>query len=104
MDTTSIQTIDCEPDSMKDNHSDNSLDAGKENSAFVIDEFEYNGEPVEEVKTVKVNGYQEEVPDESEERQQWSNPLEFLLSCISMSVGYLQVYEILFSHHYVAFN
>ena len=75
MDTTSIQTIDCEPDSMKDNHSIDSLEAGKENPAFVIDEYEYNAEPVEEVKTIKVNGYQEEVPDESEERQQWSTVL-----------------------------
>ena len=24
---------------------------------------------------------------EEEERQQWSNPIEFLLSCVAMSVG-----------------
>ena len=25
---------------------------------------------------------------ETEERQQWSNPIEFLMSCISLSVGF----------------
>lgn len=30
---------------------------------------------------------EEDVEEEEEERQQWSHPLEFLLSCISMSVG-----------------
>ena len=35
---------------------------------------------------VKDTGKKEEEGDEPE-RQQWDNPVEFLLSCISMSVG-----------------
>lgn len=35
--------------------------------------------------------------DESEERQQWSNPVEFLLSCIAMSVGLGNVWRFPFT-------
>ena len=34
-------------------------------------------------------GKVEEVVEEEEERQKWSNPIEFLLSCIAMSVSFL---------------
>ena len=37
---------------------------------------------------VKDTGRKEDV-DAEPERQQWDNPMEFLLSCISMSVGNL---------------
>ena len=33
-----------------------------------------------------------EVEEKEEERQKWSNPIEFLLSCIAMSVSLLTTY------------
>ena len=39
-------------------------------------------------------GKKEEVGDEPE-RQQWDNPMEFLMSCISMSVGQWSVIIVL---------
>ena len=80
MDKASIQTIDCEDE-----------ESGKDNPAFVIEESKYTEESADEIKNVKVNGYQEhdvEEVEEEKERQQWSNPIEFLLSCISMSVSF----------------
>ena len=93
MDTASIQTIDCEDE-----------ESGNDNPAFVIEESKYIEESVDKtkesnytkesadkIKNVKVNGYQEhdvEEVEEEKERQQWSNPIEFLLSCISMSVSF----------------
>ena len=89
-DSTSIETIHCEEEETP--HKDtvlsaNKKDKGTDNQAFVIEESEYSEEPLDDVKIVKVNGYQEQEIDEDEERQKWSNPLEFLLSCISMSVS-----------------
>ena len=45
---------------------------------------------------VKDTGKKEEEGDEPE-RQQWDNPVEFLLSCISMSVGLGNVWRVPFT-------
>ena len=83
MDKASIQTIDCEDE-----------ESGNDNPAFVIEESKYTEESADKIKNVKVNGYQEhdvEEVEEEKERQQWSNPIEFLLSCISMSVSFFRL-------------
>ena len=74
MDNESIESIDCQ-------------ETGKDNPAFVIEETEYAGKSVKNIESI--NAYQEGEVNEEEERQKWSNPIEFLLSCISMSVSNL---------------
>ena len=61
-----------------------------------IDSFEESPEPKNTVRLFRLNsfvkdtGKKEDEGDEPE-RQQWDNPIEFLLSCISMSVGLVRV-------------
>ena len=72
MDTTSIESIDCP-------------DTGEDNPAFVVEETDTGAESVKNITIV--NSYETHEGQEEPERQQWSNPVEFLLSCISMSVS-----------------
>lgn len=58
--------------------------AGQDNKAFDVPPPDYAGAPVTN-KQDFVAALPDE--DEGEERQQWSHPIEFLLSCIAMSVG-----------------
>jgi len=70
---------------------------GEENVGFEAsegDDGSASGRREEEVAQMgygSIQGLQvgkvEEVKEEGEERQKWSNPIEFLLSCIAMSVG-----------------
>ena len=58
---------------------------GEDNPAYVVEEPGL----AEDISKVNTN-YGEHVEkglEEEPERQQWSNPIEFLLSCIAMSVS-----------------
>ena len=60
-------------------------DKGEENPAFVAEATE----EAQDVSKISKN-YEQQVEkglEEEPERQQWSNPIEFLLSCIAMSVS-----------------
>ena len=72
MDTESIESIECQ-------------ETGKDNPAFIIEDTEHNRQSAKNRKIV--DAYQEHEAKPEPERQQWSNPVEFLLSCISMSVS-----------------
>ena len=41
----------------------------------------------DEIQVEKIVEEEKVFEEQEEERQQWSNPVEFLLSCIAMSVG-----------------
>ena len=96
-DSISIETIQCEDEeksqkdivlsSSKQLQTDCLENIGADNHAFVIEESEYSKEPLRDRRPVDVNGFQEQETEEEKARQKWSNPLEFLLSCISMSVS-----------------
>ena len=53
---------------------------------------EENNNTEEELQVGKV------VEEEEEGRQQWSNPIEFLLSCIAMSVRVVTIMKLLLFH------
>ena len=64
-----------------DKEGDN-MEAWKDNLAFEIEEnSKCKDDPIKSYGTVV-----EKEPEEKPDRQQWSNPIEFLLSCIAMSV------------------
>ena len=62
-----------------------------ESSAIVSAELkptkQYTKEDEIQVEKVVEEETEKVFEEEEEERQQWSNPIEFLLSCIAMSVG-----------------
>ena len=67
---------------------------GVVNPVFVIEENCLSKDEDQEdigTNTGKSNRFQksEVVQEKYEPRQKWSNPIEFLLSCISMSVSFL---------------
>ena len=69
----------------KDTSNMETEDKGEDNRAFVAEDTA----EIQEISKISKN-YEQQVEkglEEEPERQQWSNPLEFLLSCISMSVS-----------------
>ena len=77
-----------------------------------VGDIEEGGENTHPVKVplfrlnsfIKDAGKKEDVGEEPE-RQQWDNPMEFLMSCISMSVGQYQDTEPVSPspHHYIEY-
>jgi len=75
------------------------LSTGEDNVGFDSDELN-DDKYGEDVKAGELNQYNlENAKGENgeEERQQWSNPIEFLLSCIAMSVGLGNVWRFPFT-------
>ena len=69
----------------KDTDSMASDDKGEDNPAFVAED----SEEAKDISKISKH-YEQQVEkglEEEPERQQWSNPIEFLLSCIAMSVS-----------------
>ena len=69
----------------KDTDNMDTYDKGEDNHAFVAED----SEEAKDISKISKN-YEKQVEkglEEEPERQQWSNPIEFLLSCIAMSVS-----------------
>jgi len=73
----------------KDTANIETVSQGEDNPAFEVDESVSSKDDSKDASNISKNyGTQvEKGLEEEPERQQWSNPIEFLLSCIAMSVG-----------------
>ena len=72
----------------KDTANIETVSQGEDNPAFEVDESVSSKDDSKDASDISKNyGTQvEKGLEEEPERQQWSNPIEFLLSCIAMSV------------------
>ena len=67
-----------------DTDSTEGMEKGEDNPAFMLEENEKSQETCK--NSPNLSGNEEKGLEDEPERQQWSNPIEFLLSCIAMSV------------------